>query len=304
MTDPVDYAHLEPRSFGGITPPASIDDARVVLLPIPLDRTTSYVPGTRYAPREILAASTQTELWDEELQLDISRAGILTLPEMELPFADQSNAIAEIERVARAIGRRDVFLITLGGEHSVTPPLVKAAATRHPGLSVLQVDAHADLRESYLGSPHSHACAMRRTLEVARCTQVGIRSISEAEARDVPGLATTIFYDTTMRRDPVWIDRVVETLADRVYLTIDCDGLDSGIMPAVGTPEPGGLSWHELLALVRRVFERRQVVGCDVVELCPIPGMVAPNLLVARLVYKLIGYHATSTGLLSPAPPG
>jgi len=284
-----------------MTPPASIDDARVVLLPIPLDRTTSFVPGTRYAPREILAASTQTELWDEELQIDVSQAAVLTLPEMELPFADQSRTIREIERVARAIAARDVFLIALGGEHSVTPPLVKAAAARHPGLSVLQVDAHADLRETYLGSPHSHACAMRRTLEVAPCTQVGVRSISEAEARAVPALATTIFYDTNMRRDPAWIDRVVETLADRVYITIDCDGLDSGIMPAVGTPEPGGLSWHEILSLLRRVFERRRVVACDVVELCPIPGMVAPNLLVARLVYKLIGYHATATGLLRAA---
>ena len=291
MSDPIDYAHLEPYAFGGVTPPASLDDAGVVLLPIPLDRTTSYVPGTRYAPREVLHASSQTELWDEELGRDISAARIVTLPEMDLPYADQARAIAEIARVATGLVARGAFLIGLGGEHSITPPLVQATASRHPGLSVLQIDAHADLRESYLGSPHSHACAMRRTLEFARCTQVAIRSISEPEARAVPGLNTTIFYDTTMRRDPQWIDRVVDTLADTVYVTIDCDGLDPAVMPAVGTPEPGGLSWHELLALLRATFARRRVVGCDVVELCPIPGMVAPNLLVARLLYKLVGYH-------------
>lgn len=293
MSTPVDYSHLEPAVFGGIAP-ASLDQARVVLLPIPLDRTTSYVPGTRHGPREILNASIQTELWDEELQFDVSSVPVATLPEMDLPFADQARSIAEIERVARAIVERDKFLIVLGGEHSVTPPVVKAVAGSYPGVSVLQIDAHADLRDTYLGSPHSHACAMRRTLEFARTTQVAIRSMSRAEAQDAPGLKTSIFFDVSMRRDPAWIDRVVETLAETVYITIDCDGLDPAIMPAVGTPEPGGLSWPELLALLRATFAGRRVVGCDVVELCPIPGMVAPNLLAARLVYKLIAYHATS----------
>ncbi len=295
MTDLADYAHYEPRAFGGM-PPVSLEDARVLVLPIPLDRTTSYVPGTRYGPREIINASVQTELWDEELSVDFSDVGILTLPEMELPFADQAQAIAEIERVARGLVACDKFLVALGGEHSVTPPLVKATAERHPGLSVLQIDAHADLRESYLGSPDSHACAMRRSLAYARCTQVGIRSISRAESEVLPGLPTTIFYDVSMRNDPQWIDRVVATLADTVYVTIDCDGLDPAVMPAVGTPEPGGLSWHELLTLLRATFSRRQVVGADIVELCPIPGMVAPNLTAARLVFKLVAYFATSGG--------
>ena len=291
MKLPFTYAHLQPYAFGGTTSATTFDDADVVLLPIPLDRTTSYVPGTRYAPREILQASTQTELWDEELEADLSAVTLATLPEMELPYADQMRSIAEIERVAHEILARGKFLIALGGEHSITPPLVKASAARYSGLSVLQIDAHADLRESYLGSRHSHACAMRRSLEFARCTQVGVRSISQAEATAVPGLPTTIFYDTTMRRDPAWIDRVVESLAERVYITIDCDGLDPAVMPAVGTPEPGGLSWHELLAVLRATFARRKVVGADIVELCPIPGMVAPNMVVARLVYKLIGYR-------------
>lgn len=291
MKLPFSYAHAHPHAFGGVEPPTTFEQTRIVLLPVPLDRTTSYVPGTRYGPREILNASIQTELWDEELQIDLGRAGLLTLPEMELPFAALDEALAEIRRVAAAIAEHDKFLMVLGGEHSITPAVVAAVAERHTGMSVLQIDAHADLRESYLGSPHSHACAMRRTLEYAPVTQVGIRSISEPEAQAAPGLRTRIFYDVSMRRDPHWIEQVVDTLTECVYLTIDLDGLDPALMPAVGTPEPGGLSWPELLALLRQLFARRRVVACDLVELCPIPALVAPNLLAARLVCKLVAYH-------------
>ena len=156
---------------------------------------------------------------------------------------------------------------------------------------MLQIDAHADLRDSFMGTRYSHACAMRRTLEYARCTQVGIRSLSTEEAAVVSTLPTTIFYDFNMRQDSLWVDRVVDSLSDDVYITIDCDGFDPAIMPAVGTPEPGGLSWYEGLALLRRVSERRHVVGCDIVELCPMPGNVAPSFLCARLLYKILSYR-------------
>ncbi len=232
------------------------------------------------------------ELWDEELGLDIHDVGVFTLPEMELPFGELSPLMDEIRRVAAEILSRDKFLVTLGGEHSITPPLVAAAAQRHPGLAVLQIDAHADLRDSYMGTPHNHACAMRRSLDyVSSITQVGIRSMSTEEAREAPGLGTTIFYDVNMRQDPAWIDRVVESLGDTpVYITIDVDGMDPAIMPATGTPEPGGLSWYEILALLRATFSRRNVVACDIVELSPIPGLLAPNFLCAKLVYKMLGY--------------
>jgi agmatinase len=198
--------------------------------------------------------------------------------------------MAEIHRVASEILAHDKFLVTLGGEHSITPPLVAAAAARHPGLTVLQIDAHADLRDSYMGTPHNHACAMRRTLEHARITQVGIRSMSTEEARVAASLDTTIFYDVTMRRDPNWIQRVVESLKDPVYITIDVDGIDPAVMPATGTPEPGGLSWYETLALLRATLTNRTVVACDVVELSPIPGLLAPNFLCAKLIYKMLTY--------------
>jgi agmatinase len=289
---PFEYERVTLGEFGGTTPTTSdFDNARVVILPIPLDRTTSYVPGTRTGPHEILVASSHMELWDEETQTDVHSVGICTLPEMEFPFAGMDEVMAEIRRVAGELVNRGKFPVILGGEHSITPPVVAAVAAKYPGLSVLQIDAHADLRDSFMGTPHNHACAMRRTLEHAPVTQVGIRSLSSEEAADIPSLKTRVFYDFNMRQDPSWIDRVVESLTDVVYITIDVDGFDPAIMPATGTPEPGGLSWHEGLTLLRRVFERRKVVGCDIVELSPMPGNAAPNFLCAKLLYKILTYR-------------
>ena len=292
MKLPFDYDHSEPMAFGGAMPTMkSFDDSRVVILPVPVDRTTSYVSGTRNGPREILEASSHMELWDEEVGADVHSVGIFTLPAMELPFGEMAPLVDEIRRVAAAVLSREKFLVTLGGEHSITPPLVAAAAAAFQGLSVLQIDAHADLRDCYMGTPHNHACAMRRSLEYAPVTQVGIRSMSTEEAEAAPGLNTTIFYDATMRKDPNWIDRVVDTLTGPVYVTIDVDGLDPAIMPATGTPEPGGLSWYEILALLRATIGQKTVVACDVVELSPLPGVMAPNFLCAKLIYKILTYR-------------
>jgi N1-aminopropylagmatine ureohydrolase len=295
MDFPFAYDHAEPLLFGGALPVRrSFDESSVVILPVPVDRTTSYVGGTRNGPHEILQASSHMELWDEEMRADVHAVGIFTLPEMELPFGEMDPLIEEIERVAYEVIGRDKFLLALGGEHSITPPLVSAAARKYPGLSVLQIDAHADMRDSYMGSRHSHACAMRRSLDYARLTQVGIRSLSTEEAEILPKLNTTVFYDVSMREDPKWIDKVVESLAPDVYLSIDVDGMDPAIMPATGTPEPGGLSWQEITRLLRAVAERRRIVSADVVELSPIPGIVAPTFLCAKLIYKLLTYRFAS----------
>jgi len=292
MDFPFQYDHAEALVFGGALPVRrSFDDSRIVVLPIPVDRTTSYVGGTRNGPHEILQASSHMELWDEEMQADIHGVGIFTLPEMELPFGEMAPLIDEIERVAYEVIGRDKFLVTLGGEHSITPPLVSAASRKYPGLSLLQIDAHADMRDAYMGTAHNHACAMRRSLEYATITQVGIRSLSTEEAEALPRLNSTVFYDFNMRQDPRWIDKVVESLGEHVYISIDVDGMDPAIMPATGTPEPGGLSWSEITTLLRRTAERRTVVAADVVELSPIPGMVAPSFLCAKLIYKLLSYR-------------
>jgi agmatinase len=289
---PPSYDRTQLHQFGGALPvPRSFEESAAVVLPVPFERTTSYVHGTRHGPREILAASAQVELWDEEVGVDVHDKGIYTLPEMDLTASSIEAAIASIRHAAGSVFSLDKFLMVLGGEHSITSGIVEAAAQRHAGLTVLQIDAHADLRDSYLGERHNHACAMRRTLEHAPVVQVGIRNMSSEEARALPELETTIFYDWSMRDDPAWMDHVLDKLSHTVYITIDLDGLDPGTMPAVGTPEPGGLSWRELTALLRRTFEGRTVVGCDVVELCPVPGLAAPNFLAARLVYKILTYQ-------------
>ena len=297
MRPPIEYDTVAVGSFGGRPQTHSdLENARVVILPIPLDRTTSYVSGTRTGPHEILVASSHLELWDEETGTDVHDIGIAALPEMELPYGTMNEVMDEIRRVAGELLSRGKFPIVLGGEHSITGPVVAAMAARYPGLSVLQIDAHADLRESFMGSRYNHACAMRRVLDAAPCVQVGIRSLSAEEAAAVPGLKTSIFYDWNMRQDARWIDRVVDALSDTCYITIDCDGLDPAIMPAVGTPEPGGLSWYETLALLRRVIESRNVVGADIVELCPLPGNVAPTFLCAKLLYKILSYRFGKAG--------
>jgi len=142
-----------------------------------------------------------------------------------------------------------------------------------------------------MGDRHSHASAMRRVLEHAPAVQVAIRNLSAPEAEAIPRLDTRVFYDWNMRDDPAWITRIVDALGEKVYITIDCDGIDPAVMPAVGTPEPGGMTWRELLTLLKLVMRKKTVVAADVVELCPIPGLVAPNFLAARLVYKLVGYR-------------
>ena len=292
MDLPFQYDHGVPLVFGGAMPYLpSFEEAAAVILSIPLDRTTSYVGGTRNGPHEILQASSHMELWDEEVRADIHGIGIFTLPEMELPFGEMAAVVDEIERVAYEVIGRDKFLFTLGGEHSITPPLVSAAARKFENLSLLQIDAHADMRDAYMGTPHSHACAMRRSLQHAKVTQVGIRSLSTEEAQALPHLNSTVFWDVDMRRDTNWIDRVVESLHEHVYVSIDVDGMDPAIMPATGTPEPGGLSWREITGLLRAVAERRTVVAADIVELAPIPGVVAPSFLCAKLIYKLLTYR-------------
>src|SRR5690349_21501912 len=193
MNLPFEYDQVTVGEFGGTTPTTTdFEHARVVILPIPLDRTTSYVPGTRNGPHEILVASSHMELWDEETGTDVHSVGIFTLPEMEFPFGSMDDVVEEIRRVSAEVVTRDKFLVVLGGEHAITGPVVAAMAARHAGLSVLQIDAHADLRDRFMGTPYNHACAMRRVLEHAPCTQVGIRSLSPEEAAAAPGLPTKI----------------------------------------------------------------------------------------------------------------
>lgn len=288
------YPAALPFRFGGIEDEyARADKARVVVVPVPLERTTTYARGTRKGPCAILEASRNMELFDEELGVETYRqVGIATLEEMDTESGSLESVLAHIRTTVLALLEEGKLPVLLGGEHSLTPPAVSAAARKFPDLSVLQIDAHADLRESYQDNPHSHACAMRRVVEMCPAVQVGIRSLSAEEAADIPKLKTKVFWAKDITGQPAsqWADAVVKALSSHVYLTIDLDALDPAIMPATGTPEPGGLSWEQITGLLRAVARQRTLVGMDVVELLPTPGLHAADFLAAKLVYRVLGY--------------
>ncbi len=282
-------------SFLGLPPKINPPQAaRAAVLPIPYDLTTSYQPGARRGPLAILEASTHLETYDEELGRESWEGiGIVTLPPVVPNTSGPAATMARIEAVAREVLSGGQFLIGLGGEHSVTAPLVRAVRSRHPGLGLLQLDAHADLRDEFEGSPDNHACVMHRVLDAGvPLAQVGIRSLTAEEHKLIRERGVcTVFAEEALRRPlETWLPRVLEALPPEVYVTVDLDAFDPAIMPATGTPEPGGLDWYLALELLRAVAAARRIVAFDVVELAPISGNVAPDFLAAKLVYKLFGY--------------
>ena len=288
------YTPMLPENFGGLPDEHSqYATSRAVIFPVPLERTTSYEHGTRNGPAAILAASRNMELYDEELELEpYKEIGIHTLPAIDTADGTLDEVISEIFTAQLGLLEDEKFTVALGGEHSLTPPLVSATAKKYKNLSVLQIDAHADLRDEYQGNPASHACAMRRVVEICPAVQVGIRSLSVEEAQAIPRLHTSIYWAKDIARAPLksWIAKVLADLSPNVYLTIDLDGFDPAIVPATGTPEPGGLDWMQVTSLVRAVADHKKIVGMDVVELLPQPGDHASDFLAAKLVYKCLGY--------------
>ncbi len=284
-------------NFLGYEAPVAPERARIRVLPIPYDLTTSYQPGARRGPIAALEASTHMEWYDEELEAETGAAvAIATLAPLETETSGPAAMMSRIGAAAREWADRERLLVALGGEHSVTAPLVAAHRELWPDLTVLQIDAHADLRDSFEGSPHNHACVMRRVLETGlRIVQVGIRSLTreEHELIRADGRLTTVFArDIADRPAREWADEIVTALGEHVYLTVDVDGFDPSIMPGTGTPEPGGLTWRQVADLLAAVASRRRLVGADVVELAPIPGLVGGDFLVARLAYRVMGLAA------------
>jgi agmatinase len=288
------YTPVPPDNFGGLSEEdTDYKKARAVIFPIPLERTTSYEHGTRNGPGAILEASRNMELYDDELGVEIyKKVGIATVPAIDTMHGTLEEVIQEIFNAQSELLEDGKFPVALGGEHSLTPPLVTAVAKKFKNLSVLQIDAHADLRDEYQGEPNSHACAMRRVLEVCPAVQVGIRSLSVEEATVIPRLKTKIHWAKDIVRAPLkgWVAKVLADLSPNVYLTVDLDGFDPAFVPATGTPEPGGLDWFQITSLIRAVAKRKRIVGMDVVELLPQPGDHASDFLAAKLVYKTLGY--------------
>lgn len=284
------FLHDSPGAFGGIEPAPAYADARFVVLPLPYDGTSTWQKGAAKGPEAILAASANMELYDIETDTEPWRSGIVTAA----PVGDAGGPAATVDAVAEAAGRfldDGKFVLGIGGEHSVTAGLVRAHAAHHPGLSVLQFDAHCDSRDSYEGTPWNHACVMARVAEICPCVQVGIRSMDAAE-KGVLGTGR-VFTASRIAGDSSFASDVVDLLTGDVYVTIDLDVLDPGVMPSTGTPEPGGMDWWQLLKVLRHVSRLRRIVGCDIVELMPRDCDRAPDFLAARLAYQVMAYVLT-----------
>lgn len=282
----------EPMNFLGLGPERSDPaTARYVVLPVPYEQTVSYKGGTAAGPAAILDASAQVELWDEELGIEYANAGVATLPELAAA-PTPAEQMARVRAAADDVLQRGQVLLTLGGEHSITAPAVAATAAVAPGpLSVLQIDAHADLRSQYEGDPHSHASVMARVLETTEhLVQVGIRSYSPEEARALPDRVKRFWTPRRIAVTPDWIDGALDELTEHVYITLDIDGLDPSLAPGTGTPEPGGLSWWQLTELLRAVGREKTVLAADVVEVRPLGENHVTEFVAARAACKIIAY--------------
>ena len=274
------------------------DRARWWIIPVPYDGGASWRPGARDGPRALLEASAELEAFDEETHTDASRSGIHTAAPVR-PLLSPEETSGLVEQAVDAALRAGKIPVVLGGDHSVSIGAVRAAA-RLGRLNLLHLDAHADLRDSYQGSRYSHACVMRRLWDVGRPVQVGLRSLSEEEFEFLKAEGREPVWSRDFKEDPEGARKRALSLLDPklpTWITLDLDVLDPSVMPSVGTPEPGGLGWYELLSLLRGVVERTRIVGFDVVELCPIPGLRAPDFLAARLAYKIMNYQLAERGL-------
>jgi len=287
--------------FLGSEVAATYDAAQVVILPIPYEATTTYRRGCENGPDAILEASQQVEYYDEELDketchdIDIYTCPAIADTRSLCPVSAQEMLQVTQETVHKLISDGK-FVIALGGEHSITTGVVEAYRQAYPTepFTVVQIDAHGDLRYEYEGSIHNHACVMRRIVDMGLPTvQIGIRAISKEEADLIKEKNLTVFRAREIAMQPDWIEKVIAAIpTKKVFLTIDLDGIDPTLIPGVGTPEPGGLNWYALTTFLRRVFETYQVIGCDVMELAPVGDSVVSEFTAAKLVYKLIGYQA------------
>ena len=274
---------------------SSYDASQIAILSAPLEKTVSYGRGTRKGPKEIIKASHYVEFYDEELNRELCfEKGICTIEEMNFEKLSTKKAIDKIYKEVKKLLNDGKFVVTLGGEHSLSSASVKAHYDQYNNLSVLQIDAHSDLRESYEGSKYSHASVMARVTEFTKdIVQVGIRSQCVEESEFIRENNIKTYYAWNIRQNEHgtdWQNKVVNDLKENVYITFDVDGLDPSIINATGTPEPGGLFWDETMNVLRKVGENRNIVGFDVVELAPSKYHESSNFMTAKLVYKLLNY--------------
>ncbi len=276
------------RTYAGIPEAyAGFDKSKIVLIPVPYDGTSTWGKGADKGPNAFLEASENMELYDIETDSEVYKQGIYLAD----PITENSSPeamVAAVHKQTKEFIKRNKFVSLFGGEHSIAIGAMRAFTECFDNLTVLQIDAHADLRKEYQGSPYNHACALYEANQNTNLVQVGIRSMDASEKSVMNH--DNVFFAHEMVQDEYWMDTAIEAMTDTVYITFDLDGLDPSVLGATGTPEPGGLFWYETLEFIRRVFAEKKVVGFDIVELCPNAYDKVSNFAAAKLYYKMLSY--------------
>ncbi|HDP76085.1 MAG TPA: agmatinase [Bacteroidales bacterium] len=274
--------------YGDLPKPyCEFETSKVAIVPVPYDGTSTWIKGADKGPKALLDASANMEIYDIETDSEVYKIGIYT----DKPITEDSSPEAMVEAVKErtlSLIDKGKFTVIIGGEHSVSIGTIQAHAQKYKNLSVLQIDAHTDLRNSYEGSKNNHACIMARAKELCPIVQVGIRSMDSSEKINLD--PNRVFWAHKIVNCDDWMDKAIDLLTENVYLTIDLDGFDPSILPSTGTPEPGGLMWYPTIKFIRKVIEKRNLVGFDIVELCPNTDDKASDFLAAKLLYKILTY--------------
>jgi agmatinase len=276
--------------YGGIYPECSLRDAKFVVVPVPYDLTSTYQPGSRRGPAAIIEASANMELYDEELKKETYLCGIHTTEPLEVDARGPKNMVNLVRKKIYRIVAMNKIPVMLGGEHSISSGAVEAVLEKYPKLTVLQFDAHADLRDSYQNTAYSHASVAKRIADMCNLVQVGIRSMSKEDADYLSKSKVKSYSADFVLENEKYCEMICKNLRGDVYVTIDLDAFDPSIMVSTGTPEPGGLYWRQVLRLLKAVAKKCDIRGFDVVELAPLPSIVAPDFLAAKLIYRFMGY--------------
>ncbi len=276
------------KNYAGIADEfAQLEKSKIILIPVPYDGTSTWGKGADKGPEAFLEASENMELYDIETDSEVYKQGIhLTDPITE--NSSPEAMVNEVHAITKDFIKRNKFVTLFGGEHSMSIGSIRAFNECFDDLTVLQIDAHADLRETYEGTKYNHACAVYEANQTTNLVQVGIRSMDAIEKTLMDEEKTFFAHD--MVNDEYWMDKVIETMTDNVFITLDLDAFDPSIMPSTGTPEPGGLFWYETLEFLKQVFEDKNVVGFDIVELCPNKNDKSSDFLAAKLYYKMLSY--------------
>ncbi|MBQ4913693.1 agmatinase [Maribacter sp. MMG018] len=276
------------KNYAGIPDTfAQLETAKVILIPVPYDGTSTWGKGADKGPDAFLEASENMELYDIETDTEVYEQGVY-LADAITENSSPEAMVNAVHKVTKDYIKRNKFVTLFGGEHSISIGSIRAFSECFDNLTVLHIDAHADLRESYEGTKCNHACAVHEASQTTNLVQVGIRSMDAIEKTFMDEEKTFFAHD--MVADEYWMDKVIDTMTDNVFITFDLDALDPSIMPSTGTPEPGGLLWYESLEFLKQVFEEKNVVGFDIVELCPNPADKSSDFLAAKLYYKMLSY--------------